>query len=780
MSAPPADRGLELPDPNTNEADFQAAIVEKIRAAFPLLKAGVRVERYLTLKLGHHDLKVDGTSVTKAVKGRLDVVVFDGVAPLLLVELKAPHVHITNEDVEQGLSYARLHKPMVPLVLVTNGSPASSRIVRTYDGVAIEADKLETKALASILQSASALAASSVDGSIRTLLGSDPRVWRGILDRWNAEAIGSRTGEIGDFRRPIAQGFLIRREAVQTARAHLAADSPVVVLHGEPLSGVTCALAQMAGELTDEPCAYIDAANTGDVLQFIAARLSRELHTGVSKDDLRHWLYTGQVLPGLTLIIDGVPLGATEELLHNAAAGQIRLVFGFNSRAYAALKNLPGRTEETSLARMAKDIPLTELTLSEFKSARALLVEEFDAVFLPGSEVVADLRRPRTLRLVAAQVARRRPRLDTSAESGKVMVSAIPPIPVYRAFEQASLRFTVDPQLKHDLSRLAAAYVEDVRVNGNNPDRISETYGTPSIDPDLLETSLGETRIGRLCDQGFIHWIDTRTLGPRLVVRLPEVLAHHISLLLTQELSRATAESVADTLAEVVNLSSYLPYGDLCVAAAIARVKEPARIEAVIDYLLKREPQESHLGEGTVIEVLTTDGEPVRLHFGEGMNETMMDDLQPWLVLSHLAAGFFTGSELEPSHNMSILAGIGDFSGQLYAPPPTTLSEMPGFHFHEVHGLGKVPCRRAGIFEPVLQALYLHAFRRPGEFDRLVDYAIKEKKPFLAWRLWTVAALLTTSAAPSVSTAALRANVALGNWWNRTHGPVTHVAESEE
>jgi hypothetical protein len=35
-------------------------------------------------------------------------------------------------------------------------------------------------------------------------------------------------------------------------------------------------------------------------------------------------------------------------------------------------------------------------------------------------------------------------------------MSAIPPIPVYRAFEQVSSRFTVDPQLKHDLSRLVS------------------------------------------------------------------------------------------------------------------------------------------------------------------------------------------------------------------------------------------------------------------------------------------------------------------------------------
>jgi hypothetical protein len=50
MSTTTVDGSLELPDPNTNEADFQAAIVERIRAALQLLKAGVRVERYLTLK----------------------------------------------------------------------------------------------------------------------------------------------------------------------------------------------------------------------------------------------------------------------------------------------------------------------------------------------------------------------------------------------------------------------------------------------------------------------------------------------------------------------------------------------------------------------------------------------------------------------------------------------------------------------------------------------------------------------------------------------------------
>jgi hypothetical protein len=77
---------------------------------------------------------------------------------------------------------------------------------------------------------------------------------------------------------------------------------------------------------------------------------TRGLHTKVSKDELKHWLNTGHIFAGLILIIDGAPLGATEKPLHNAAGGRMRLIFGFVSRAYATLKTLPVRSEETTNA----------------------------------------------------------------------------------------------------------------------------------------------------------------------------------------------------------------------------------------------------------------------------------------------------------------------------------------------------------------------------------------------------------------------------------------------
>jgi hypothetical protein len=56
------------------------------------LSGDLRAERYLRLKLGHHEVVVDGISTDKKiVKGRSDVVVFQNEVPLLLAELKAPN-----------------------------------------------------------------------------------------------------------------------------------------------------------------------------------------------------------------------------------------------------------------------------------------------------------------------------------------------------------------------------------------------------------------------------------------------------------------------------------------------------------------------------------------------------------------------------------------------------------------------------------------------------------------------------------------------------------------
>lgn len=754
--------------PSINEADFQAAIIARLREALPLLPINIRAERYLNLKLGHHQIAVDGSGNTRDfVKGRSDVVVFLNDKPLLLAELKAPSVTITDEDVDQGLSYARIHQPMVPLVLVTNGDKASTRLVLTYDGTLVSSDKADVAGLEKILSAASSLASSSTEGAIRSLLGRDPRVWGAILKKWNSEEISSRTGTIPELHRAIAEDFQIPRNAVGQIRNDIEKGAEVVVLHGAPLSGITGTLIQLVEKLEKAFVLYVDRRSSGDILQLLSSRLTRELSIGVSRDDVRQWLLTGQSLAGLILAVDGIPAGELEELLHLAELKRLQIVFGTDSGTFDSHRTLAGRIEETKLGRLAKIVELKELSNEEFRSACELFAKLKHARFAPGAELVPDLRRPRQLRLIATLLPHHIPDHKSVADGSRFESQIIiPPIPGFGMLEWASNLIGADPQLKHDLSKLAAAYLVDVTKNGLDQRRIIETYGVPSIDPDVLEQSLGEQRIERLRKSGMIHWVETQTMGPRLVIRFPEQLSHYISVQWAADLNKQTDETSIDaTLHSMLRQSHFVPDGDVCAAAAISRVANGAHLSQIVHTLIAAEPEPTFLTEGSTVELLTKDVKGVRIQFGEGMNERLPGDMQPWLILSHLAMALMDMGDGGTSVNLSIVATLGNSEDLIFKPAPRNLRDMLGLHTHHISGVGSVLCVNSGIVEPIMQAMYLCSSKRPDELEQLVTYALREDKRHLAWRLVILCNLLRNDKDENASAAARDALRRLDKYW---------------
>lgn len=154
--------------PVETEAELQARLEMRIRAALPLLPAQIKMERYLRLRLGHRVLVIDGLNpVGDTIHGRYDVLVLKDGKPLLIAELKAPGITLGEDDIRQALSYARLHELIVPLVLVTNGTITLLR--RTYDGAELAASDVAADRLSSVLNVAAALAASASENAVRTL-----------------------------------------------------------------------------------------------------------------------------------------------------------------------------------------------------------------------------------------------------------------------------------------------------------------------------------------------------------------------------------------------------------------------------------------------------------------------------------------------------------------------------------------------------------------------------------------------------------------------------------
>jgi len=333
--------------------------------------------------------------------------------------------------------------------------------------------------------------------------------------------------------------------------------------------------------------------------------------------------------------------------------------------------------------------------------------------------------------------------------------------------EACSQAFASEPSLKFNLQKLASAFLMDAAKQVANPAWLVATRGLPSVDPDVLEQVLGEQRVKQLCEHGFLSWVDIKALGPRLLIRVEELLAHHVAEEWSDDLVKLSdQDSVASELERLLRLSVAIPEGEIALAAAIIRAgqKNPTVLNVAIPYLVEQKPTTSRLTEGARGQLLVK-GARIDLHLGKGMDEEVLGNIEPWVVLSHIASWPIKVDSYEVTLNFSIFVELGTSRHFLYRPRPTELARVPCFHFHDIDGIGSILCPKTGIVEPLLQAMLGHAHTYPDEFVSLAKYAMDKKEAHLAWRVLTVAIASKASADERVQRAAEEVEEVLRDWW---------------
>src|SRR5438094_771759 len=111
------------------EEDLRSRVLLPYLRALGLGPDQVRLEKTFRLKLGLTAVEVGTREPRAIVGGRLDVLVQNIQGEnLFVVELKAEDKELTDDDRDQGISYARLLDQIAPFVLLTNGREA-----RLYD-----------------------------------------------------------------------------------------------------------------------------------------------------------------------------------------------------------------------------------------------------------------------------------------------------------------------------------------------------------------------------------------------------------------------------------------------------------------------------------------------------------------------------------------------------------------------------------------------------------------------------------------------------------------------
>jgi hypothetical protein len=280
------------------------------------------------------------------------------------------------------------------------------------------------------------------------------------------------------------------------------------------------------------------------------------------------------------------------------------------------------------------------------------------------------------------------------------------------------------------------------------------SHGKGHIVRATAEKVLGHEKITTLSSQGHIGIVRGPNGKVLVLPKIPEFLAAGASYVIADDcLSAYRAKGFNDAYNNLIEESESFPYGDLVGARAILEIsnRNYSLANNLISRLLKDEPEQSHLSEGSRALMFFEDVGEVNVFFGKGTNELIIGNTHPWNVLSQIASYTIrsVGSPADPQ--LMILATVGSYPNILIRPYPAPSKQTPGFHVHDISDHGSVLCHQSGIIEPITFAMQCGFYHVPKDMLKLCIFAQKQNLFFLAHRLNMAAISVGTCADEDVS-----------------------------
>ena len=106
----------------SNEEDLKQKVVLPYIKSLGFTLNELEFEKNFSIRLGRQVYRINNYKKKENAKGRLDILCKSGDKNLFVIETKSDDVKITQDDIDQGISYARLLLDNIaPFVLITNG-----------------------------------------------------------------------------------------------------------------------------------------------------------------------------------------------------------------------------------------------------------------------------------------------------------------------------------------------------------------------------------------------------------------------------------------------------------------------------------------------------------------------------------------------------------------------------------------------------------------------------------------------------------------------------------
>ena len=744
-----------------NEATFESHLGSSLDRVFPTIsKTRIETQKTFSLKFGHAVLHL-GRGATAYAKGRSDIIVsVDGTATVLF-ELKRPDLSLTDDDIAQGISYARLHEPMIPIVVVTNG--AETRIYSSYDQSEIGDNSLDEQRIVKIIASSAKQAQTARAETIRSLLEGSPDAWAGALRSRTNESLAELQGSIEDLTRPLCSEFRFPRRATPVLGGGFASGERSLALVGPPLSGKTNVIAEFCARSKEFRTAplYIDCIDSQDLLFEIANALSETFGVLIQSDAVMHWLRVGvgdlqEGRPRLILVLDSLHPDESASLVKQAinllrnAGPNLGLLLAMTETGYEGIRTNPGRTTLSKLGRDTKIVRLGSLDDDEIDAAATNLFYETSLRIPLGSQFELPMHEVRILRLLIAMN-----RGSSDIPEGQYM--SLPSIVPSQVLKELWKTTAANTELRADLLALAVAYLTE--IEGNRSAKLTlASIGIGSMELANVESTVSSAAFERLLRRGYIKRfaLDDEML---IVPTNPELLSAALPTVIRPKIVETARTQGHEAAAEqLLRVTRDVALGDRVAAIILEQLMEEdvELLSSIVSSLMSEEPKVETIREGNFL-VLLPNGQPAPMKLVDNSIVITMSDgqdvaipipedegfgkitsnLHPWNILSHLAyiPIRFEAAQGEGWLGTTIMDRIGRFRGTLKNFGAATVTEQNSTYEHSLPGYGNVPCPSRGIVEPITYAMTVGFVHFEDAMVLLAEHAIEDADAALLLRL---------------------------------------------
>lgn len=730
-----------------NEATIQARIDGVLKQVFPTFRE-VKIihQKSFTLKLGHHDVLVDHAKPSQYGTGAIsDILLKVDDKNVILLELKKEGLKLTDRDLDQGISYARLIHPMPPITLISNGKV--NVFYNTYTKEALNESSINVEFLQTITDNAFKLATSDTQDALNTILNRDTDLFSEVINSITEEKFNRLTGNIRDYEKPLCHSFSIERSILKDITNLFEKSISLVGIVASAYSGKTNLLHQFFKQKKEYNFLfYIDCKDlNSSVFQQLANEFTKKTRISISTDKIREWLINA--LNSTTkgkfyLLIDNFNKEISSKI-KDEIIECIELINGINHHIlytidennFDKLARVPHKKHRTIIGQRSKIIRLEELNSAEFENARKQLFFNHNIDIQYGGHHTSEYRQPRILRYLASYFSRR--------TDGKCYykINAVPDLDHLRLFGENDI---FSDSVHKLYKKLVHTFFEDSDKRKKSPDLSIMASGTGAVTKKTFNKKYSKYYEDLITSSVTVA---RKLPGGKDVIypKVPELIAYHAIKPILKKIKKLddTNVSITEIVKALENQCSQLPYSDIVATGVLWEIGNGENFtffSRLVKELMKHPPRRDLITKGTRALMYSEDTGHIELNFtGDNPEENFIANMFPFIILSQLAA-FLLGHIKEDgtySYNfhLSLIDNVASNENILRLPTVRPFKYSLPIEQYSWKGIGDFVSGREGIVEPIVQSIYKCFFQIPLEIKRIYDRAFEIDNFPLLWRI---------------------------------------------